>query len=205
MNSIDFADQPAATDVLADAARLFADAGDRSELQLEAIVYSLGAALNLLRQDQEWSELAPLQYLFAGLSRLAAGRPDPVLQPLREDKKAGKSAHLDGAMVLKQVVILLAHEVLVRGGWRKTAADCRVAELSTAVGFTSVEGKPISADMVRGWRSLVNTPEMSNVETGLRAQTSLLSDSFDPLNVVHAAEMMLNHVASNFAGIEISR
>jgi hypothetical protein len=205
VSTIDFGDRPGATDALAEAARLFVDAGDRSDLKLEAILRSLGAALDLLRDDHEWSETAPLQYLFAGLSRLAAGRPDPVLRPLREDKKAGKSAILGGAMIFKQVIILLAHEVLRRGGWRKTAADRRVAELATAAGFTSLEGKPISSDMVRGWRSLISTPEMRAVEFQLSEQTSMLKDKLDPSYVVQAAEEMLNHSVSSFAGIELSR
>ena len=107
-------------------------------------------------------------------------------------------------MIVKQVVILLAHEVLIRGGLRKTAADRRVAELSNDVGFTSVEGKPISADMVRNWRSLVSTPEMRDVEDGLRARTSLLFDKLETSNVDQAAKEMLNHVA-RFSGIEISK
>lgn len=203
MSTFDFGDRPGAADELAEAARLFADAGDRSDLKLEAVLRSLGAALRLLRDDHEWSETAPLQYLFAGLSRLASGRPDPVLQPLREPKKAGRSGAPDGTLIFKQVIILLAHEVLRRGKWNKTTADKRVAMLATDAGFTSSDGKPISGDMVRGWRSLLSTPAMRAVKDQLKMYTIMLNDTLDPSTVEEAAKELLNHSGSSFAGIDI--
>lgn len=203
MITINFGDRPDAADELAEAARLFADAGDLADLKLEAVLRSLGAALRLLREDHEWSETAPLQYLFAGLSRLAAGRPDPVLQPLRKSKKAGRSGAPDGTLIFKQVIILLAHEVLRRGKWNKTTANKRVAELATDAGFTSSDGKPISHDMVRGWRSLLNTPEMRPVKDQLKKYTIMLNDTLDPSMVEEAAKQMLHHSGSSYAGINI--
>ena len=205
MNTTDFGDRPDAADELAEAAHKFAGAGERPALQLEAVLNSLMAALRLLREDHEWSQLAPLQYLCAGLSRLAAGRPDPVLKPLREKKKAGKSPVSDGAMIYKQVWILLSHEVLLRGRWKRGEADRRVAELATAAGFKSFDGKSLTGHTVRGWRSLVSTPEMRPVREQLEAYTEMLSDTLDAATVEVAAEQMLNHAASIFAGIEISR
>lgn len=205
VSTIDFGDRPSAADELAEAAHLFVDAGDRSDLKLKAVLHSLGAALRMLREVHEWSDMAPLQYLFVGLSRLAAGRPDPVLQPQRGDKTAGRQGGLDGAMIFKLVNILFAYEVLRRGKWKKGAADRRVAQLATAAGFTSSDGKPISKDMVRGWRSLLGTPEMRPVKDRLKECTSVLNDALDPSMVEQAAEQMLNHSASSFAGIEISR
>ena len=192
------------SDELAGAARLFAEASDRPDLQLEAILLSVGAALSLLRKDHDWSHLAPIQYLFAGLSRLAAGRPDPVLKPLREDKKAGRQGGPESAMLFKKLYILLAHELLCRGEWMIGEADSRVAKMATAAGWKSSDGKPISGDMVRGWRCDVGLPEMSLVEEQLEVCKSMLDDSPDPRTVEHAAEQLIKHGASSFAGIEIS-
>lgn len=192
-----------AEEELVDAARMYTEAAGDRGLRLEAILHSVGAALHALRDQHEEHALAPLQYLFAGLSRLAAGRDDPVLKPVRPPGQPGRPAP-DGALKVKQVSILLAVEVLVRSGVKKGPAERRVAQIASDLGLTSADGKAISHDMIRNWRSQLSYhKDMRDVASLLGHELETLCDQIDPEKAELAAETLLRR-AADIEGIEIS-
>lgn len=188
--------------LLVDAARKYREAGSHRGLQLEAILYSVGASIRLLEVQHDRNALAPLEYLRAALARLASGRQDPVLQPLREPGRAGRPGP-DGALLAKQVYILFAWDMLRRAGWKKGRADKFVAEVASELGLTGADGGPVSEHMIRNWRSLLNTKPMKAVAKELEPRLVQMPD-LDPTVAPDAVRALLAE-AAKIEGIEISK
>jgi hypothetical protein len=204
MSGPDLADFGSPEERLLAAARLYREANDRSDLRLEALLHSVGAVLSLLRRDHDPAALAPQQYLFAALSRLAAGQSDPALRPLRGNSKGGRPPP-DGAIKYKQVNVLLAVELLLRAGWKPKRTYQRVAEMASAAGLSSADGKPITQNVVRNWRHALSTdPHMDDVKKLVGARAATLLDEPESSAAEDAAEQMLIAAANGFEGVEIS-
>lgn len=182
------------------AAELYARAAGERGLQIEAMLYSLGAALRVLAATEEPGDLAPLHHLFASVSRLAAGHHDDVLQPLRVNGQSGKPGP-DGALLFKQVHVLMAAEILFRGhggryGARKRA-DEETSQLCAELRLPGGHLRPISADMVRNWRSQSGPEKHSVLRDLFRPRLAQIKDQWSPEEASEGARALLEAAASH--------